>query len=343
MKAGFFFVLVLLSFFGYSQAPVSGFINLPEGWSKKIYLSVIYDYREMTLISQSHIIAVEDIDSLNHFSFDEDLFADKELIYRLHVVPNDGEIEVFLADFSEEGFGYNFLVFQAVQGEHVLVSSGSASEIFGKPESENIAVSTWRVLNEKNNNFQKDSYDLGEEEKIHLLDPFCNDLIAYGQNKSAVTRVIASSFLLKEGVDLSDYYLEVFERNRDFYETLKSELHENYPFYEDRLAKELALIDLQLNGGEVNVLRAENRILYVFIFVLVAVCIGVSLLYFFPRNKKVSLTKQESLIKELIIAGKSNKEIADELFISVSTVKTHINTLYKKVGVSSRKELQIRN
>ncbi|MGB7394497.1 MAG: LuxR C-terminal-related transcriptional regulator, partial [Pricia sp.] len=37
--------------------------------------------------------------------------------------------------------------------------------------------------------------------------------------------------------------------------------------------------------------------------------------------------------------GKSNKEIAGELFISISTVKTHITNIYGKLKVSSRKEL----
>jgi len=39
----------------------------------------------------------------------------------------------------------------------------------------------------------------------------------------------------------------------------------------------------------------------------------------------------------LINEGKSNKEIAALHFVEVSTVKTHINNLYNKLGVSNRK------
>jgi transcriptional antiterminator len=39
---------------------------------------------------------------------------------------------------------------------------------------------------------------------------------------------------------------------------------------------------------------------------------------------------------------KSNKEIATELFISVSTVKTHITNIYKKLAVVNRTELVTR-
>jgi len=49
-------------------------------------------------------------------------------------------------------------------------------------------------------------------------------------------------------------------------------------------------------------------------------------------------TPQEEKILSLISAGKSNKEIASELFIELSTVKSHINKLYAKMKVSSRGE-----
>ncbi len=54
---------------------------------------------------------------------------------------------------------------------------------------------------------------------------------------------------------------------------------------------------------------------------------------------KENLTVQESKIYDLLTIKYSNKEIAAELNISVSTVKTHVNNIYKKLGISSRKEL----
>ena len=58
------------------------------------------------------------------------------------------------------------------------------------------------------------------------------------------------------------------------------------------------------------------------------------------KGKKIrELSKQEYKIKEFIIDGKSNKEIAEELFISLNTVKTHITNIYHKLNVSNRKEL----
>ena len=48
------------------------------------------------------------------------------------------------------------------------------------------------------------------------------------------------------------------------------------------------------------------------------------------------LTPREMDVLRLIVAGRSNKEIGRDLFISEATVKTHINSLLSKLGVSDR-------
>jgi LuxR family transcriptional regulator, maltose regulon positive regulatory protein len=48
------------------------------------------------------------------------------------------------------------------------------------------------------------------------------------------------------------------------------------------------------------------------------------------------LSERELDVLALIAAGRSNVEIASSLFVSMSTVKTHINNLYRKLGARSR-------
>jgi len=48
------------------------------------------------------------------------------------------------------------------------------------------------------------------------------------------------------------------------------------------------------------------------------------------------LSERELEVLQLIAAGKSNRRIATELFVSVGTVKTHINNIYRKLDAHSR-------
>ena len=50
------------------------------------------------------------------------------------------------------------------------------------------------------------------------------------------------------------------------------------------------------------------------------------------------LSERELDVLRLICAGKSNQEIADELFIALDTVKRHANNLYGKLGVKRRSQ-----
>lgn len=50
------------------------------------------------------------------------------------------------------------------------------------------------------------------------------------------------------------------------------------------------------------------------------------------------VSKKEWRVYKHILAGRSNEEIASVMFIAISTVKTHINNLYKKLGVRNRRE-----
>jgi two-component system NarL family response regulator len=54
------------------------------------------------------------------------------------------------------------------------------------------------------------------------------------------------------------------------------------------------------------------------------------------RVSSSALTARELGVLERIVAGRANKEIASDLNISEATVKSHINNLLSKLGVSDR-------
>lgn len=126
-------------------------------------------------------------------------------------------------------------------------------------------------------------------------------------------------------------------RNMEFYVALLKDLKESdmapteYLFLENKLSKFL------INEAEIKYAYSKwlNIILGILLIIL---CV------FIAKSKRketpvLSLSKQETTIKTMIIEGKSNKEIAEELFISLSTVKTHITNIYKKLNISNRVDL----
>jgi DNA-binding CsgD family transcriptional regulator/tetratricopeptide (TPR) repeat protein len=57
-----------------------------------------------------------------------------------------------------------------------------------------------------------------------------------------------------------------------------------------------------------------------------------------PRRNAFGLTPRQQDVLRLLVAGKTDREIADALFIGRRTVTTHTSGLYSKLGVASRTE-----
>ncbi|MFV0257389.1 MAG: response regulator [Acidimicrobiales bacterium] len=60
-----------------------------------------------------------------------------------------------------------------------------------------------------------------------------------------------------------------------------------------------------------------------------------------PRQPVVPLTEREEEVLATVARGRTNAEIADELHISLSTVKTHLSSLMTKLGVRNRVEIAL--
>lgn len=98
----------------------------------------------------------------------------------------------------------------------------------------------------------------------------------------------------------------------------------------------------------------EDKLISHYIISIIVISFSLSLviiLYFFLyfQNNKMSendavkniaikykLGSQEEKVLNLLIQGKSNQEIADELFVSVNTIRNHIANIYKKTGMKKK-------
>ena len=55
-------------------------------------------------------------------------------------------------------------------------------------------------------------------------------------------------------------------------------------------------------------------------------------------NDDIDLTKRELMILKALQTGRSNKQIAEKLFLAEQTVKFHLTNIYRKLEVSNRTE-----
>ncbi|WP_022793430.1 response regulator [Marinococcus halotolerans] len=60
--------------------------------------------------------------------------------------------------------------------------------------------------------------------------------------------------------------------------------------------------------------------------------------HFQETEDTTGLSLQDRRIMDLLLAGYSNQEIADTLFLTLGTVKNYLTAIYRKIGVHNRRE-----
>ena len=55
-------------------------------------------------------------------------------------------------------------------------------------------------------------------------------------------------------------------------------------------------------------------------------------------GSEMGISERESDVLRLIVDGMNNRAVAEKLFISEDTVKTHVRAIFRKLGVSERSQ-----
>lgn len=97
----------------------------------------------------------------------------------------------------------------------------------------------------------------------------------------------------------------------------------------------------------IRVYKTSSKEITLYLFLSLGVVVALVFLVRYSKTKirqreaaLSTLSERELMVAKLIQEGKQNKEIAEALFISISTVKTHINNIYKKLDIRDRKSLK---
>ncbi|WP_108805263.1 response regulator transcription factor [Aquimarina sp. Aq107] len=327
----------------WSQYQFSGYVDNSNKESN-VYLSLIEDYRKMSGIYPEQIIQKVIPDSMGYFVFTENNLPTQNRIYRIHT-ENCSEEDKESIHFNGICLNSKEILFIAKNEDTISLPFTIEEEVFCEVVSTNERSNTFLKVDSiiEDMRYAFSSYRSEANRKVNSRKWF-NTLQEFGKSQQEpLTELYIYSFLSDKSNNLYTYYLQDLKQNT-YYDQLLERLEKKYPDspYVKQYKTELAADKFSVE------ITPEKTTSY-WIWIILSLLIGsIALnLYLFQRLKKnknanklteSKLTQQEKKILDLILQDKTNKEIASLLFLSVSTIKTHINNLYKKIEVESREE-----
>lgn len=307
--------LILLNSGLNAQTAVSGRLDL-NGSTEGIQRVYLYKLNVNGLKNplMAEEVGWSALQSDGSFTFNSKHLSDQDAIYRLH-------LNLFRSNLND-----TIVVSKPfILSKKDRINFESGEQLFQNYSTTNKADQEWTYLRNFEKNLQKSKLEAKEDDgrrKGFIKDSLHILLVKLIGIQQLEEKRLLDQDIAKNG----SYYLSLLE------ELQKSELPTSeYEFLERKLAF--------LTQGKVEQKYASSKVIIVFLALVVVILIGYNVYHRKQSIVLVDLSKQEQTIKRLILEGKSNKEIANELFISLSTVKTHITNLYSKLRVSSRQEL----
>ncbi|MEP0262644.1 helix-turn-helix transcriptional regulator [Dokdonia sp.] len=330
----------------FSQYEFSGNIDL-QNWEGEIYLSIVQDYRKISGIYPEQIINKTSPDEFGYFKFSGNNLSLKNNIYRIHIDSCPEEVKG-IAHFTGRCLNSKEVLFIANNTDTIALPITFDQEIFCTVSSNNEKSSAFIKIDSLK---EVMSFDFGSYRSQANWDlnakKWFKKFKEYGQQlDEPLAELYTYAFLSDRTTDIYTYYLKDLNTT-DYYKQLLSRLKETYPeeSYTKQYENEISADYYLINEPKESSWSTWHYILIVLL--LLSLLANAYLLY--TKEKKhtssqsianTPLTNQEQKILDLILDNKTNKEIASEIFVSVSTVKTHINSIYKKLHVSSRDQVK---
>jgi len=300
------------------KAVISGQFFLDDSWNPVVYLSYIPTFDDMYTMSADMIIAQAAIDSSGCFCFKLDFLPKEQRLYRLHIVKKGDSPSTLIIGGKDEN--HFFLMADRISDIQI-------SNRFGFPPFHNIEFGN----SPSNSELQQVRNRIFNAENTF-------------EESSATKRLLIKKKLeeaLLETADTSHFFLvslyAVYESK------FKSEYNSNADFYTAYLRKWKYENNAYYKAFKRQLPQEEGWGIWVFVCIFVAIVFVMFGIWKYTRkrqNKKLQkLSVQERKIFELLREGESNQAISDECNIGLSTVKSHVSSIYSKLRVKSRKEV----
>jgi DNA-binding CsgD family transcriptional regulator len=341
LKALLFLLFILHFNFAQADYVIKGNVNLGMMWKPKIYMAAIDKLDDYYKTSADLIIKTADIDENGNFILSGSNLPNEKRFYRLYLIKEVNS--EFDACHYFEGEDHNFV--------HVILDNNSNIEI--EPFLNTLApFGEYNITGNKENQLMRTLADIVFPSFYFYKIKFPNERefeeVEFQRNLKHFADTCSNPLVALAAVNNTDIE-HFFDDNKTFYfdflNRLKNELPKSaYTQNFEKKLNYLAGYQPSDNSGfkilSLCLLLALFGAAY-YIWTLrakLAVLKNQSVKPSIPAKVTPALTKKEEEILEFIKAGKSNKEIASELFIELSTVKTHINKIYSKLGISNRNQ-----
>lgn len=342
-------VIAILFFFGNSanaQHLFDGYIDI-ERWQSDVYLSVIEDYRTLDGINDEQIITKTGSDLSGYFKFEGDQLDTQQKIYKLHV-DNCEPYNQASNHFEGHCTDSKSILFIAKNTDSIRFPLSFEAQMFCDISSNNPKTASFIKIDSLKEEMKFAYTEFRSKANRELNNKkWFKTLQDYGQElNEPLAELYIYAFLSDRSNPIHYYYLEDLKTNT-YYDELLERMQDNYP--NSSYTKQY---EAELNSDKYIVSTSKNESGFSWTNVVIGLLFASVLLnlwFVFSAKKrkrkqhteaKEQLTKQEQNVLDLLLEDNTNKDIAEALFVSVSTVKTHVNNVYRKLNVNSRDELK---
>jgi len=290
-------------------------------WAPVAYLSVIGDYTKINSISYSQIIATSKVSPDCIYKFSTKYYPEKDCLYRVHFARRGYPPASLVIGGADQNY---FFLFACKEEEINIISEQGENTIGDLNFDGQGRNSALKELNIKLKIFDSLDYQGTQINNRFFWDAQFNEIKKFADTCSYP---LVSLYALYY-IDYDKDYLIDPKFYHNYLRKWKSEKSEYFEVFRK-----------SLKGSKTNV-----WLILLISFSGLTPIITVTYKVYLKRknNAKNMLTElsiNERKVFELLKQGKSNKEIASELSISVNTVKSHANSIYSKLKIRSRKEL----
>lgn len=289
---------------------ISGKIHTNTTWAQELFVSRIPSLYDLYLCSEDIIIASSLLDKDGNWNTEIPASQDGYII-RIHMRKKGSPPASLIIGGPDENH-----FFLGVDGNDIKVEEEEWPLIsFSANDPLNQML---REIKSIRDQWTNKILKVNEEKEKFRLKTLASDaLIEYADTTSTVLAAIYAAHLADEGFNQS--------KVQESLTRIKARLTDHpylqvYPLIEPSFYRSSAYHWLLIILGAIG-------------FILVVRFLIDQL----RKRKLASLSKRESEVFNLIRSGKTNKEIASDLNVEISTVKSHVNSIYSKLGIKSRK------